>query len=102
MYSNLFIIYRRLLSTSINFDVQMKQFNDQKKYQKSIDLFEKFLKEKTLSEISPFAIVQAIRALTELKQYQRAIEIEQNLSPNLIQNIFVRYRFIRLYSMSFQ
>jgi hypothetical protein len=102
MYSNLLIIYRRLLSTSINFDVQMKQFNDQKKYQKSIDLFEKFLKEKTLSEISPFAIVQAIRALTELKQYQRAIEIEQNLSPNLIQNIFVRYRFIRLYSMSFQ
>ncbi len=80
----------------------MKQFNDQNKYQKSIDLFEKFLKEKTLSEISPFAIVQAIRALTELKQYQRAIEIEQNLSPNLIQNIFVRYRFIRLYSMSFQ
>jgi hypothetical protein len=102
MYSNLLIIYRRLLSTSINFDVQMKQFNDQNKYQKSIDLFEKFLKEKTLSEISPFAIVQAIRALTELKQYQRAIEIEQNLSPNLIQNIFVRYRFIRLYSMSFQ
>ncbi len=102
MYSNLLIIYRRLLSTSINFDVQMKQFNDQKKYQKSIDLFEKFLKEKTLSEISPFAIVQAIRALTELKQYQRAIEIEQNLSPYLIQNVFVRYRFIRLYSMSFQ
>jgi hypothetical protein len=102
MYSNLLIIYRRLLSTSINFDVQMKQFNDQNKYQKSIDLFEKFLKDKTLSKISPLAIGQAIRALTELKQYQRAIEIEQNLSPYLIQNVFVRYRFIRLHSMSFQ
>jgi hypothetical protein len=102
MYSNLFIIYRRLLSTSIKFDVQMKQFNDQKQYQKSIDLFEKFLKEKTLSNISPLAISQVIRALTELKQYQRAIEIEQNLSPNLIEDVFIRYRCIRLYSTSFQ
>ncbi len=102
MYSNLFIIYRRLLSTSIKFDVQMKQFNDQKQYQKSIDLFEKFLQEKTLSNISPVAIGQAIRALTELKQYQRAIEIEQNLSPNLIEDVFIRYRCIRLYSTSFQ
>jgi hypothetical protein len=76
--------------------------NDQKKYQKSIDLFEKFFKEKTLSKISPLAIDQAIRALTELKQYQRAIEIEQNLSPDLIQNVFIRYQCIRLYSTLFQ
>jgi hypothetical protein len=80
----------------------MKQFNDQKEYKKSIDLFEKFLKEKTLSKISRLAIDQAIRALIELKQYQRAIQIEQNLSPNLIENDFIRTRFIRLYSTSFQ
>jgi len=102
MYSNLFIIYRRLLSTSIKFDVQMKQFNDQKKYQKSIDLFEKILKEKSLSSISPLAIDQAVRALVELKQYQHAIEIEQHLSPNLMENVFIRHQFIRLYSRSFQ
>jgi len=102
MYSNLFIIYRRLLSTSIKFDIQMKQFNDQKKYQKSIDLFENFLKEKPLSKISRLAIDQAIRALIELKQYQRALEIKQNLSPNLIENVFIRNRFIHFYSTSFQ
>jgi len=80
----------------------MKQFNDQKKYQKSIDLFEKFLKEKPLSKISRLSIDQAIRALIELKQYQRALEIKQNLSPNLIENVFIRNRFIHLYSTSFQ
>ncbi len=90
------------MSTSIKFDIQMKQFNDQKKYQKPIDLFEKFLKEKPLSKISRLAIDQAIRALIELKQYQRALEIKQNLSPNLIENVFIRNRFIHLYSTSFQ
>jgi len=102
MYSDLFIIFRRLSSTSIKFDIQMKQFNDQKEYKKSIDLFEKFLKEKTLSKISRLAIDQAIRALIELKQYQRAIQMEQNLSPNLIENDFIRTRFIRLHSTLFQ
>ena len=78
-------------------DVLMKQFNDQKKYQQSIDVFEKFLKEKTLAKMSPFVINQALRALIELKQYQRAMEIKQHLPQSLIDNDFVRYQFIRLY-----
>ena len=101
MYSNLVTLSRRLSSTSMKFDVLMKQFNDQKKYRQSIDLFDKFLKENTMEKISSLAVTQAIRALIELKQYRRAMEIEQNLSPNLIQNDFIRYQCIRLYSRSF-
>ncbi len=51
---------------------------------------------------SPMAIVQALQALIELKQYQRVIEIEQNLPQNLTQDHFIRTQRIRLYSMSFQ
>jgi hypothetical protein len=73
MYSEWFIISRRLLSTLIKFDFQMKQFNDQKKYKNSIDLFEKIVKENSLSKMSILAIDQAIRSLIELKHYEREI-----------------------------
>ena len=95
------LVGRRLASTYVALDVQMKQLNDKKKYRQAIDLFENLIQGKKQSTISSLAIDQAIRASTELKDYKRAIKIEENLSPDLIQNNFIRTRLIRLHSLLF-
>ena len=90
------ICRRTWSSTLIALDVQMKQLNDKKRYRQAMDLFESKHRAKQTS--SSLLLDQALRASIELREFQRAIEIEREISASQLQSPFIRNRLIRLHS----
>jgi hypothetical protein len=93
------ICRRGLSSTCVTLDVQMKRLNDQKKYRQAMDLYERSRREK--NSTSRLLVDQALRALIELRDFHRAIDIENEISSDQLQSPFIRNRLIRLHSQLF-
>ena len=86
----------RFLCTLIDFGSQMKKFNDNGQFVKSIELFENQLSKKR-KKITTLVVNQFVRACIELKDFKRGQNLHENLSPDLANNHFVATNLIRLY-----
>jgi uncharacterized membrane protein YukC len=86
---------RCLFSTLVDFNNQLKQLNNNKQYEKVINLFENYSQQHIPTDI---AINQTLKACIELGDLKRASDIHQRLSPQSKKNHFIQTNLIRLFS----
>ena len=88
----------RLSSTLIHVSNQIKQLNNVKQFRKVINLFDSYIQHDIPTDI---IIYQTLKACIELKDFKRGKEIHRNLSAQSMNNSFIQYNLIHLYSKFF-
>lgn len=92
-----FVNIIRTFSTSIrpNIELEMRKFNNQKEFNKTLDLFDEYRDhEKPTSRI----IVQALRACVQLGFLKRGQDIHKKLPNELMNDVYIQTSLIHLYS----
>ncbi len=82
-------------STHINIEAQMKTLNDRKEFAKAISLFDKHKHEQIPTDR---AVVQALKACTQLGDVKYAVKIHKNLSNHSLNNTYIQSILIYFYS----
>ncbi|CAF2852964.1 unnamed protein product [Rotaria sp. Silwood2] len=94
------IIYtNRLLSNRLNFNFgyEMKLLNDKKEYKKALELFDEF-KDKMNEKFSSMIITQALKASTQINDFQYGLNIHRMISSRLINDDYILASLIHFYS----
>ena len=77
---------------------QMKQFNDDKKYDQVLQLFDKYTKENNPRSIPSRIVTQAIKACTQTGDLKRAKDIHRRLSSSIANDPYISFSLINVYS----
>lgn len=75
---------------------QMKLLNDNKQFEKTLELFDKY-KEKNIEKWSNWVIIQALKACTKLGDLQRGTSIHHLISSRLKHDPYVLPALIHFY-----
>jgi hypothetical protein len=89
------------IQSNIGLAEQMKIFNDKKQFEKSLHLFEKF-QENNKNKMSHLAIIQGLKACSQLGDLQRGLNIQNLLSSSMKKNPVVLTSLIHFYSKLFK
>ncbi len=83
------------LSSSSSKDIYsiMKKLMDEKQYKQVLDLFDKQTK-----PCNHFITYMVIKACIHLNKYQRITDIQEKLSPQLLNNPYIQTTLIQFYS----
>ena len=87
-------ICRRHVSSAVNLYGRLKQLNDAKEFQGTLDLFNQHVRQQSPTDL---AIFQALKACIELGDVQLASSIHRNLSSESMNNSFILTNLIRLF-----
>ena len=87
----------RRIQSNIALDEQMKKFNDQKQYEKCLDLFDKY-KQINKKPFSSLSVTQALKACTRMGDFQRGLTIASILPSRLKNDPMIITSFIHFYS----
>ena len=93
-------ITKRLITNRQNFNLgyEMKLLNDKKEYQKALELFDK-MKDKNIEKVSSMMITQALKASTQINDFQRGSNIHQMISSRLKIDNHILTSLIHFFSM---
>ncbi len=100
---SLILVEKRSVTVRSNIDVgkQMKILNDEKQFEKALNLFEIY-KQKNIDDNSSMIITQALKACTHIGDLQRGLTIYHRLSSSLKNDSYILASLIHLYSMFMQ
>ena len=76
---------------------QMKQFNDDKKYDQVLQLFDKYTKDNNPKSIPSRIATQAIKACTQMGDLKRAKDIHRRLSSSITSDPYISSSLINVY-----
>lgn len=88
----------RSIQSNINLDEQMKKLNDQKQYEKCLDLFDKYQQINKNKPFSSLSVTQALKACTRIGDFQRGLTIASILPSRLKNDPTIITSFIHFYS----
>ncbi|CAF5011819.1 unnamed protein product, partial [Rotaria sp. Silwood1] len=96
-----FVVFFAKRLASIRFNVnlgeQMKMLNNNKQFERALELFDKYREETTIEKCSNWIIIQALKACTEIGDLQRGSNIHNLLSSRLKHDPYVLPSLIHLY-----
>jgi hypothetical protein len=97
--SSVLISSKRSLIVQSNFNLgsEMKFLNDNKQFEKALQLFDKHKKNNT-ETFSSLIITQALKACTHLKDLQRGSTIHRLISSDMKNDFYISASLIHLYS----
>ena len=89
----------RPISIQPKFDLgmKMKSLNDKKQFKETIQLFDQY-KRDHIKDSSSLVITQALKACSQLKNLQYGLNIHQNISSRLKDDVYILASLIHLYS----
>jgi len=98
--SSLILVAKRFLAIRSDFDIanQMKVFNQQKEYQKTIELFHEHKQIYDITQSSSYITAQLLKACVQLNNVSLGKMIHHQISSDMTNNPFVLLQLISLYS----
>ena len=99
-FSSLTLVTKRFLAIRSDSDVanRMKIFNQQKKYQKTIELFHEHKQIYDIAQCSSYITAQLLKACVQLNNVSLGKMIHHQISSDMANNPFVLLQLISLYS----
>ena len=99
-FSSLTLVTKRFLAIRSDSDVanRMKIFNQQKKYQKTIELFHEHKQIYDIAQCSSYITAQLLKACVQLNNVSLGKMIHHQISSDMTNNPFVLLQLISLYS----
>jgi hypothetical protein len=85
------------IQSNISLDKQMKNLNDKKQYEKCLDLFDEY-KQMNKKDLSSLSVSQALKACTQIGDFQRGLNIDSILSSRLKNDSTIITSLIHFYS----
>jgi hypothetical protein len=97
--SSLIILVKRSIIIQPNFDLgkEMKLINDNKQFEKALELFDKH-KKNNIETFSSLIITQALKACTQIGDLQRGSIIHHLVSSRIKDDHYILASLIHLYS----
>lgn len=89
--------YLQWEASHISIENQMKQFNDQQKFEKALEIFDQYRNDSSI-ELSRQMITQAIRACTKTGNLRRGMAIHNLISSRIKDDTYMITSLIHFYS----